>query len=113
MDASLSHEQALQRRAAVRHKLRLPVVFHWNDGVEHTGDGFTVDIALDGAFIRSSMCPPVGSNVRIEVLVPSPDGKAGEKRIESSGTVTRIVGEADSKGFGIQGVLDDTLAGKA
>ncbi|MBB6145267.1 hypothetical protein HNQ77_003225 [Silvibacterium bohemicum] len=111
MDATLTHERALQRRAAVRYKLRLPVIFHWNDGAEHTGEGFTVDVALDGAFILSSKCPPMGSNVRIEILFPSPDGNTGEKRIESSGTVTRTVGEADSRGFGIQGVLDDALTG--
>jgi hypothetical protein len=46
--------RAAERRATVRYKLRLPVIFHWNDGNEHTGGGFTNDVALDGALIFSS-----------------------------------------------------------
>ena len=60
------------RRSAVRYKLQLPVIFHWNEGGECTGGGFTSDVALDGALINSSTCPPVGTDVLIEVLLLSP-----------------------------------------
>ena len=99
-------EPRLQLRSSLRYKLRLPVIFHWNDGSERTEGGFTVDIALDGALISSSTCPPVGTDVRIEVLVPSPDS-AEEIRIECLGKVTRVAGVAGSCYFGVQGMFDD------
>jgi PilZ domain len=100
-------ERSLQRRTAVRYKLQLPVIFHWNDGTEHTAGGFTSDVALDGALILSSKCPPIGSEVRIEVLLPSPDQSAEELRIECTGTVTRILEQQGCKAFGVHGIFDD------
>jgi PilZ domain len=98
---------AIERRSAVRYKLRLPVVFHWNDGAEHTEGGFTRDVAISGALILSGKCPPMGHDVRIEVLLPPPDQLDVELRIECVGKVTRILEEAGRVGFGVQGTFDD------
>jgi hypothetical protein len=100
-------ERGLQRRSAVRYRLRLPVIFHWNDGIDHTEGGFTADIALDGAFILSTKAPPVGKEVRIEVLLPSPDNSRSELRIECVGKVIRVVDEYGCTGFGVKGMFDD------
>ena len=96
-----------QRRTAVRYKLRLPVIFHWNNGGEHTEGGFTSDVALDGAFIRSKRTPPTGSEVRIEVLIPSPYESGDEVRIHCIGKVTRVVDHDGFAGFGVVGDFDD------
>ena len=96
-----------QRRSAVRYKLHLPVIFHWNDGAEHTEGGFTCDVALDGALIHSASCPPIGSDVRIEVLIPSPDPSGEQLRIQCTGKVTRAVSQNGSSGFGVHGFFDD------
>jgi PilZ domain len=96
-----------QRRSAVRYRLSLPVIFHWTDGGEFTEGGFTYDIALDGALICSTQCPPVGSAVRIEVLIPSPDQSSEPLRIQCTGTVTRIVSEGDRSSFGVSGSFSD------
>jgi hypothetical protein len=96
-----------QRRTAVRYKLQLPVLFHWNDGAEHMAGGFTSDVALDGALILSSECPPVGSDVRIEVLIPSPDHSGEELRIECVGKVTRTIDQPGCRLFGVHGTFDD------
>ncbi len=93
-----------ERRTEVRYKLRLPVLFHWNDGKEQMEGGFTCDVALDGALIFSSRCPPIGSDVRIEVLIPSPDSGV-ELRVQCIGKVTRVVEESGC--FGVQGMFDD------
>jgi hypothetical protein len=95
------------RRAAVRYKLRLPVIFHWHDGGEHTEGGFTCDVALDGAFIRSKRFPPAGSAVRIEVLIPSPYETGDEVRIHCAGKVTRVVNQGGFSGFGVVGDFND------
>ena len=42
------------RRTAVRYKLQLPVIFHWNEGGECTGGGFTSDVALDGVSLTAA-----------------------------------------------------------
>jgi hypothetical protein len=91
----------------MRYSLRLPVIFHWNDGTEHTEGGFTTDVALDGALILSSRCPPVGADIRIEVLVPSPDRSAEEIRIECVGKVTRVADHLGSSFFGVRGMFND------
>jgi hypothetical protein len=96
-----------QRRSAIRYKLKLPVLFHWNDGAEHMEGGFTCDVALDGALILSSKYPPVGAEVRIEVLVPAPDRSGEEIRIECIGRVTRIVDQPGFTAFGVHGMFDD------
>jgi len=100
-------ERDVQRRSAVRYKLRLPVIFHWNDGIERTSGGFTSDVALDGALILCSTCPTVGSEVRIEVLIPSPNHSHEELRIECVGRVSRAVTLPGFSAFGVQGMFDD------
>lgn len=100
-------ERGLRRRSAVRYMLRLPVIFHWIDGGEHTEGGFTGNVARDGALIISSRCPPLGSAVRIEVLVPAPNGDGKEIRIECSGNVTRVEDYQGSMAFGVRGYFSD------
>ncbi len=96
-----------ERRAAVRYRLRLPVIFHWNDGADRTEGGFTCDVAADGALILSSKCPPIGADVRIEVLVPSPDQSAEEIRIECIGKVKRVWEQPGSTYFGVHGMFNE------
>jgi hypothetical protein len=100
-------ERTVRQRSAVRYKLHLPVIFYWNDGIEHTAGGFTSNVALDGALILSRTCPPVGSYVRIEVLIPSPDRSGEELLIECTGKVTRVADRPGCAAFGVQGKFDD------
>jgi len=96
-----------QHRRAIRYKLKLPVLFHWNDGAEHVAGGFTSDVALDGVLILSSTCPPIGCEVRIEILIPAPDSSGEEIRIECVGRVTRVVDKHRCTAFGVHGMFDD------
>jgi hypothetical protein len=95
------------RRSAVRYQLHLPVVFYWDDGKQHTAAGFTHNVALDGALIQSAICPPVGCEVRIEVLIPSPDQSGEHLRIQCLGKVTRAHCPGNDNYFGVRGVFDD------
>lgn len=105
--ASVDPQTGKQRRIAVRYKLQLPVIFHWNDDGEHTEGGFTSDVALCGARIRSSKCPPVGSDIRIEVLLPSPGHSNEVMRIQCIGKVAHIEYEGEMVSFGVEGDFDD------
>jgi hypothetical protein len=62
---------------------------------------------VDGALIFSSRCPPVGADVRIEILVPSPDNSAEEIRVECTGKVMRVWEQLGSTYFGVYGFFND------
>jgi hypothetical protein len=96
-----------QRRSGVRYELRLPVIFHWNDGAEHTEGGFTSNIAINGALIRSAKCPAVGSAVHIEILLRSPDENVDELRIQCDAKVAHIVNQNGFTCFGVAWGLND------
>jgi hypothetical protein len=100
-------EPTVRRRSAVRYKLQLPVIFSWNDGKERTEAGFTCDVALDGALIQSAVCPPIGTDVRIEILIPSQGPGGDQVRIQCSGMVTRAGNESGVSTFGVHGFFDD------
>lgn len=104
----MHREITSERRSAVRYRLHLPVIFHWNDGGEFTEGGFTYDVALDGVLICSTRCPPIGCDVRIEVLIPSPDQSSEQLRIQCVGKVTRaVVSQGNCGSFGVRGFFND------
>lgn len=107
MGRSEVFDGTFQLRTAVRYKLHLPVIFHWNDGIEHTSGGFTSDVALDGALILSRECPPVGSEVRLEVLLPSPEADNEGLCIGCSGRVVHTCTRSGYSAFGFHGTFKD------
>ena len=56
-DLSMDPGPSPEHRNAMRYRLRLPVIFHWDDGADHTEGGFTRDVALDGALIQKGDPP--------------------------------------------------------
>ena len=101
---------ATARKSPARYNLRLPVIFHWNDGIEHTEGGFTRDVGIDGALILCTHCPPLGSTIKVEVLVPSPNQDNEELWIGGVGKVTGITGGTGCAVFGVRGVFDEIHA---
>jgi hypothetical protein len=92
-------------RSAIRYKLHLPVIFRWFDGTSHTEGGFTYDVSVNAALILSKTCPPVGTELRIEFLIPCPDNQNEEIRIAGTGKVLRVTERPAS--FGVRIVFDD------
>jgi hypothetical protein len=101
----------LKRRPAVRYKLQLPVIFHWNDeGVEHAEGGFTREVALDGALIQSAVSPPAGAKVQVEVLLMTAGQSSLGVCAHCSGFVTQVTEMNGVMTFGVEGVFaDDNL----
>jgi hypothetical protein len=98
----------LKHRTAVRYRLQLPVIFRWTEGSEEQrGAGFTCDIGVDGALIQSPVCPPLGSAIQIEVLIPSPDAGKEQLRVQCSGEVTLVFHASGSNSFSVKGLFDD------
>ena len=100
-------DRVQRRTTAVRYSLRLPVIFHWKEEQERIDGGFTSDVGLDGALIYSRACPPIGSDVRLEVLIPSPVRNGEDLRLECIGKVTRIEEKQGCHAFGVHGSFAD------
>ena len=105
----LAFQSGNANSSAVRYRLRLPAIIRWNDGTEHTEGGFTNDVAVDGALISSSKCPPVGTDVRVEMLVPSLDNETADIQIECEGKVVSILNAVGCRRFGVRGRFKDLI----
>jgi hypothetical protein len=66
----------VERRNAIRYRLESPVVFRWQDGsgMPWEGEGLTRDVSEVGAYVFSPRCPPVKTDVEIEIVVPTLHG---------------------------------------
>ena len=103
----------IERRTRSRFRLVLPVVFHWSEGNERSGVGYCRNIGLGGVFIVASNCPPVGSELRIDVVVPVFGPQPKEILFRHSGRVVRIQASDDLFGFAVVGQFDDDNAVQA
>jgi len=100
----------LDRRTCSRFRLVLPVVFHWSDGTERSGVGYCRNIGLGGFFIVASDCPPVDTEIRIDVVVPAFDPEPKEILFRHTGRVVRIQASEDLLGFAVAGQFEDDNA---
>jgi hypothetical protein len=100
----------IERRARNRFRLVLPVVFHWNDGTERSGVGYCRNIGLGGLLIIASSCPPVDTELRIDVVVPAFDPEPKEILFHHTGQVVRINAEEDLFAFAVAGQFKDDNA---
>jgi hypothetical protein len=78
-------------RKAIRFPLEAPIVFRWADsGIEKQGEGRTHDISEVGAFVLSSICPPVGTELSFNIFLPVVPGFEPKTRVEAVGRVLRV-----------------------
>lgn len=78
-------------RKTIRFPLEAPIVFRWTDsGIEKRGEGRTHDISEVGAFVLSSICPPVGTEVSFNIFLPLLPGFEPKTRVEAVGRVLRV-----------------------
>jgi hypothetical protein len=99
----------MEKRKTSRYALHLPVLFTWNDSQGRTQKegGFTRDIGTKGVYVLSAVCPPVGTAVEMEVLLPvsrrqSPDSA----RLVATLHVLRTQETQEERGFAAAGELD-------
>ena len=94
----------MERRNAVRYRLRVPAVFRWeNEGVCSHNEGLTRDISVKGAYLLSNGCPPLRCDVKVGIIV---SGSAGNPVAWLRGAmqVSRIDDQSDgSHGFSLTG----------
>ena len=80
-----------ERRASLRYVVEVHAVFRWTAGGElHEGVGSTGNISSKGVYIRSGVCPPVGTRVEIGIDLPTNSGHTRTLRLDSEGVVARV-----------------------
>jgi hypothetical protein len=78
-------------RKTIRFPLDAPIAFRWADsGIQRQGEGRTHDISEVGAFVLSSICPPVGTAINFNIFLPVLPGFEPKTRVQAVGRVLRV-----------------------
>ena len=92
----------MELRTRLRYQLSVSSTFSW-EGVGSNrmfGDGVSRDISIAGVYIFTSMCPPVGARVQLEIFVcPTADAPWKALRIKTGATVLRVEHQVNGSGF--------------
>lgn len=102
-----AEKTATDRRRYRRYEMRVPVNYFWPSPQRRTewGNGVTRDISPKGVFVVSPSCPPRGTIVRIEVLLPSLHRNSSPIHMCGQAKVVRAEsgqGSAGALGFAVE-----------
>ena len=100
--------QPIERRASPRFPLALPVLVRWTDSPEHYDAGHCANAGLGGMFVLSGTCPPVGTQVDIELNIPAFDLIPRRCQLRCTGRVVRVEGCGQLRGFAVVGRVEDS-----
>lgn len=107
----------MDRRAAIRFRLRAPVIIRWADasGAKREDVGRTRDISTSGTFLTCLTQLPVGAKVSLEIHLPPLERETLQRvRLQSTGKVIRATQTPGEAGFAVSGAFtlhDHHLAG--
>jgi|ERR1700727_2946056 hypothetical protein len=92
-------ETLIERRKAVRYRMRAPVVFRWKGSraEDFYGEGTTLNISVSGVCISTPTCPPANSTVYVEVILPRLNSPL-KTRIKAEMKVVRVKNEGNGDG---------------
>lgn len=93
------------RRARKRFAIRAPILF-WNTSNEQSTvfGGFTKNVSESGLYVLCEAAdrPKAGKQLKIEVLLPSPNSdSAPNVRLKSTGRVLRVSSIGQPSGFAV------------
>ena len=97
----------IERRNSRRFSITLPVLFRWADSEEHYGVGHSGNIGRGGIFVFATKCPPVGSEVDVELMLPAFDLVPHPVRLRCTGRVIRVEACYHLNGFAVAGDFED------
>ncbi len=101
----MSHVGAqMDMRKAKRYPLSAPVSFWWEraDRTLQEGEGTTLDISILGVFVVTTLVPPAGVHLEVEVYLPSSSGAPKTVQLHGEGKVMRAGRKASESGFAAQ-----------
>ena len=82
----------VEARRTNRYDLKAPAHFWWLElnGLTESSDGITKDISSSGVFVLTTMLPPVGARVELDVLLPAIGEDSTSARLHGEGFVVRL-----------------------
>jgi hypothetical protein len=80
------------RRSTIRYGLCSEVAIKWigDDGLAYETHGYTRDISPGGAYVFSSVLPPAGARVRLNIRLPIFAGESDVPVVDVEGRVLRV-----------------------
>lgn len=96
----------IEMRRELRYRLDIPTLFSWQNEQRRRlyAEGITRDISVLGAFIVTATCPPMQTQIEVEVVLPSLAGNKSVVRIKGEARVIRVEhrsGEGGENGFAV------------
>jgi hypothetical protein len=97
----------VERRNAIRYRMRTAVIFRWKGPHNECfqGEGVTRDMSVASVFVLTATCPPANALIQMEVLLPISDG-VSNARMKSKMAVLRVdhtIAEDNRGGFSAVG----------
>ena len=93
--------QQLERRRAVRYRIKASVVFTWQGPAGFLqGEGVTRDINGTGTYIRTATCPPPAVSARMEIFLPPLEPGGKPLNVTTEGQVIRVEHPAANEKLG-------------
>jgi hypothetical protein len=85
-------ERALHSRIDMRYQLRCQALCRWPtaDGCLQNTLGKTRDISIHGVFVLADLCPTLGAEIELRVLLPNQNGLGVGMRLYGKGPVLRV-----------------------
>jgi hypothetical protein len=105
-------DRSIDRRAFRRFRFLVPVLFRWADSIEHYDVGRSGNVGMGGMFILTSKCPPVGTQVEMEFVIPAFDQISRQVRFLCKGLVTRVETCYEVAGFAVAGRIEGGVLGE-
>jgi hypothetical protein len=96
------------KRKYVRYRITGVVSFEWlaSDGQRCNAIGITRDIGRGGVFIKSTSIPPLASEVKLAVRIPSQSNPKITLQLEGRGLVRHVLlQQYPTSGFGVSAVF--------
>jgi PilZ domain len=93
----------VDRRGLTRFRLRATVICRWKDeeGGAHEIDGLARDISMRGVYVVSSVPPPAGIQLGVEVLLPPLRPGLQQVQLQCDGEVVRVERGVPTSGFAV------------
>ena len=93
---------SVELRNRIRYRLSADAAFEWEgrDQNRILAEGVTRDISLDGAFIFTRTCPPVGARLDLDIFLSTAPGTGGSAvQIKTEARVIRVEHSDVCEGF--------------
>ncbi len=92
------------RRRFERFKMHFPALFSWTDehGERQIARGFTRDVGMTGVYVSAAECPPLLSEVYVEIRVPRLNSRGSTFRLTAVGEVCRSEMSNKISGFAVK-----------